>query len=224
MIPRHQSSGRNGRRSPPLLRIVAQRPKPAAKRSHLDKTPPKKPPVVSTGEGDLNGPVPSPRRLRLFLAFFIVIFAIVSLALTACAAKPPKPVKARAQLVVSSDVNPDTAGRASPIVVRLFQLKNDGEFAAADFFALYEKEKETLGTSLISREEYVLAPGETRTLEMPINADARFVGAVAAYRDIRAAHWRALTRTPEKKLTDLLGKHGLTLSVGKDTVTLAVED
>lgn len=167
---------------------------------------------------------PLPSRLTWFLFFLIVVVAVCSFAMTACAPKPPKPVKAHAQLVVSADANPDTAGRASPVVVRLFQLRNDGEFAAADFFALYEKEKETLGASLISREEYVLAPGETRTLEMPISADARFVGALAAYRDIRSAHWRALTRTPEKKLTDLLGKHGLTLSVGKDTVTLAVED
>src|SRR6185312_12013860 len=158
--------------------------------------------------------------MRAGVTFLVAVLA----ALTACSSKPPKPSPTHAQFVVSGDVNPDASGRASPVVVRLFQLRNDGEFASADFFALYDKEKETLGASLISREEYVLAPGETRTLEMPISPDARFVGALAAYRDIRAAHWRAITRTPEKKLTDLLGKHGLTLSVGKDTVTLAVED
>jgi type VI secretion system protein VasD len=147
-----------------------------------------------------------------------------ALVLSACAAKPPKPTQAHAQLIVSSDVNPDASGRASPIVVRLFQLRNDGEFAAADFFTLYDKEKETLGASFIAREEYVLAPGETRTLDLAVNPDARFIGALAAYRDIRAAHWRALTRTPEKKLTDLLSKNGVTLNVGKDTVTLAVKD
>jgi type VI secretion system protein VasD len=109
-------------------------------------------------------------------------------------------------------------------VVRLFQLRNDGEFAAADFFPLYEKEKETLGASLITREEYVLSPGETRAFDLPVNPDARFLGVIAAYRDIHAAHWRALTRSPQKKLTDLLRKHGVTLSVGKDAVTLEVKD
>ena len=144
--------------------------------------------------------------------------------LTACASKPPKLVPTHAELIVSGDVNPDSAGRASPIVVRLFQLRNDGEFAAADFFALYEKEKETLGASLISREEYVLAPGESRKLDLPLASDARYIAAIAAYRDIRSAHWRALTRSPEKKLTDLLGKDGVTLSVGKDSVTLSIKD
>jgi type VI secretion system VasD/TssJ family lipoprotein len=59
---------------------------------------------------------------------------------------------------------------------------------------------------------------------MPINPEARFLGVLAAYRDIRSAHWRALTHSPQKKLTDLIGKHGVTLSVGKDTVQLAVKD
>jgi type VI secretion system protein VasD len=108
--------------------------------------------------------------------------------------------------------------------VRLFQLKNDGEFATADFFALYDKEKETLGASFISREEYVLNPGETRALELAVNPDARFVAALAAFRDIRSAQWRAITRPPEKKLIDLLGKRALVLNVGKDTLTLGVKD
>jgi type VI secretion system protein VasD len=145
-------------------------------------------------------------------------------ALAACGSKPPKPTATHAQIIVSGDVNPDSSGRPSPIVVRVFQLKNDGEFASSDFFALYDKEKETLGASFLSREEYVLAPGETRKFDMPINPEARFLGVLAAYRDIRSAHWRALTHSPEKKLRDLIGKHGITLSVGKDTVQLAVKD
>lgn len=162
-------------------------------------------------------------RAPLAVGALFVLLA-VSLGLSACAAKPPKPTPARAELVASADVNPDASGRASPVVVRLYQLRNDGEFASADFFALYDKEKETLGASLISREEYVLAPGETRKLELPLNPEARFLGAIAAYRDIRSARWRALTRAPEKSLLDLLGKDGVTLSVGRDALTLSVKD
>jgi type VI secretion system protein VasD len=154
----------------------------------------------------------------------LAALATCALLLAACGAKPVKPTTAHAQLIVASDANPDNSGRASPIVVRLFQLKNDGEFATADFFALYDKEKETLGASFISREEYVLNPGETRALELAVNPDARFVAALAAFRDIRSAQWRAITRPPEKKLIDLLGKRALVLNVGKDTLTLGVKD
>jgi type VI secretion system protein VasD len=148
------------------------------------------------------------------------------LLLTGCASKPAKPAPAHAELIASSDVNPDSSGRPSPVVLRVFQLRNDGEFAGADFFPLYDKEKEILGASLISREEYVLAPGEDRKLDLPVNADARFIGVIAAFRDIRAAQWRALSRPPEKTLLHphLIGKGGITVHVGKDAVTLLVKD
>ena len=90
---------------------------------------------------------------------FAACTLVACMFVVACASKPAKPVSARAQLVVSAEANPDASGRPSPVVVRVFQFKNDGEFATADFFALYEKEKEALGASFISREEYVLAPG-----------------------------------------------------------------
>jgi type VI secretion system protein VasD len=146
--------------------------------------------------------------------------------LVACASKPAKPTPAHEELSASTDVNPDSSGRASPVVLRVFQLRNDGEFASADFFALYDKEKETLGASFVSREEYVLAPGETRKLDLALNSETRVIGVLAAFRDIRTAHWRALSRPPEKTLTHphLIGKGGVTVQVGKDTVTLAVKD
>ena len=155
---------------------------------------------------------------------FNAAFAACLLMPAACAWKPMKPVGARTRIVASSTVNPDASGRASPVVVRVFQLRNDGEFATADFFALYEKEKETLGASFVSREEYVLAPGETRNLEIELNGEARFLGALVAFRDIRSARWRALTRAPEKTLTDLLRRDGVTLNIGRDSLTLTVKD
>ena len=144
--------------------------------------------------------------------------------LGACASEPPKPAPTHAELIVSADVNPDASGRASPVVVRVYQLRNDGEFNSTDFFGVSEKEKETLGASLVSREEYVLAPGENRKLDLPLNGDTRFIAVVAAYRDIRVARWRAISRPPEKKLKDMLHKSGITVRVDKDAVTLVVKD
>jgi type VI secretion system protein VasD len=161
------------------------------------------------------------------MTFRLLLISVASsLLLNGCAAKPAKPAPAHAELVASSDVNPDSSGRPSPVVLRVFQLRNDGEFAGADFFALYDKEKEVLGASLISREEYVLAPGEARKLELPVSADARFIGVIAAFRDIRAARWRAVSRPPEKSLMHphLIGTGGVTVHVEKDTVTLVVKD
>ena len=160
----------------------------------------------------------------VFRYSFVAMLAALALLTTACGTKPAQPVPARARFIASADMNPDPAGRASPVVVRVFQLRDGGEFASADFFALNEKEKEALGASFISREEYVLAPGESRDLELALDPQARVLGAVAAFRDIRSARWRALTPVPEKTLTDLLSKDGVTLHVGKDALTLTVKD
>ncbi len=162
---------------------------------------------------------------RLLTLALLVSAAMLSiLAMGGCASKPAKAVPARAEIIVSDDVNPDASGRASPIVVRVFQLRNDGEFASADFFTLYEKERETLGATLVSREEYVLAPGDSRKIELPVNPETRVIGVLAAFRDIRSAQWRALSRPPEKKLTHPIGKGGVTVHVGKSAVTLSVKD
>jgi type VI secretion system protein VasD len=128
----------------------------------------------------------------------------------------------RATLIVASDANPDSKGRASPIVVRVYQLKEEGAFANAEFFALFDKEQETLGASVVAREEYNLRPGETRQLELKLAPEARFVGAVAAFRDIRHAKWKVITPAPEKGLTDLLRKNKVTLNVARSELALAI--
>jgi type VI secretion system protein VasD len=142
--------------------------------------------------------------------------------LVACGGGPPKPTAAKAELVAAADVNPDAGGRASPIVVRVYQLKEAGAFSGADFFTLFEKEQETLGASLLGREEFALQPGEKRELEIKVAPEAQFVAAAAAFRDIRNAKWRVLTPAPEKGLTDLLRKDKLTITVARSEITLAL--
>jgi type VI secretion system protein VasD len=149
---------------------------------------------------------------------------ICLLALTAgaCSSKPPKPPPpTKAAIVVTADVNPDAAGRPSPIVVRLYQLKEEGAFNGASYFALADKEQATLGPSLESREEYELQPGETKELVLKIPPDARYLAAVAAYRDLNNSKWKALSPAPETGLLDFMRKHKLIVTVGRSEVKIA---
>lgn len=107
-------------------------------------------------------------------------------------APPPKPAPAALTIAASADTNPDATGRPSPVVLRVYQLKGDAAFTGAEFFPLFDDDQKVLGAELISRDEYVLAPSEKRILEVAVSDDARFVGAVAAFRDIRNAEWRVL--------------------------------
>jgi type VI secretion system protein VasD len=159
----------------------------------------------------------SSKRSHVAAAFLLVTCA----ALTACGG-PPKPTVSKATLVAAKDANPDSSGRASPVVIRLYQLKEEGAFNNADFFTLYDKEKETLGASIVAREEFELRPGETRELEFKIAPEARFVGAIAGFRDIRNAKWKVVSAAPEKSLTDLLRKNKVTLSVARSELKLSI--
>lgn len=149
--------------------------------------------------------------------------ACVVVALAGCAAKPAKPVATKAVLSASEDVNPDSTGRPSPIVVRIYQLRGDTEFNNADFFALYEKDKEILGASLIAREEKTLFPGQQIETDMPLSPEARFVGAVAAYRDLGSSRWRAMIGAPGKSLLKVLATQRINIRLGKDVVALSAK-
>jgi len=157
-----------------------------------------------------------------------LVLAIGLLALASCGSAPPNPVKAEAVVLAvvsaAADVNPDADGSPKPVVLRVYQLKADASFANADFFALYDQEQETLGADLLAREEFVLAPGDSRKVEFGVQPDARFIGVAAAFRDIRNADWRAITATPKNGFSDLIGKDALQVTAQGTRVTLSVSD
>lgn len=114
------------------------------------------------------------------------------------AAPPETKTKSALTLAASADTNPDASGRPSPVVVRVYQLKTDAAFKGAEFFALYDDDQKVLGQELISRDEFVLAPSEKKTIDVAVARDTRFVGALAAFRDIRNAQWRGLVVAPAR--------------------------
>src|SRR4051812_24070584 len=111
---------------------------------------------------------------------------------------PPPPPPPKAVLVVATrpDVNPDESGRPSPVVMRVYQLKSDSAFVNSTFGALFDEERKTLGADLIAADEYQLIPGERRSVELAPPAGLRYVGAVAAFHDVRNSNWRAVLPVP----------------------------
>ena len=125
-----------------------------------------------------------------------------------------KPPKAVIHITASNDINPDISGRPSPVVVRIYALKNDDIFNTADFFALYENDKSILGDTMTAREEVELAPGDSVKMEKEFSMDTTHVGVIAAYRDLDHATWRGSIATPKNKTTPIdISVGRLTLSV-----------
>ncbi len=109
--------------------------------------------------------------------------------------------KLNLKLTASDQVNPDLNGRPSPIVVRLIELKHPVAFENADFFSLYERAKETLSPDLVASEELELRPGETAEFKLSVESGSRYVGVLAAYRDLREAQWRYVIQVKPADLT-----------------------
>lgn len=80
----------------------------------------------------------------------------------------------------------------SPLPLRIFELRAATAFNKADFLPLYQTELQALGDELIAREEMVLAPGETRTIQKVLDPATRFIGVFGAYRSFERAVWRAV--------------------------------
>ena len=125
------------------------------------------------------------------LSHLAQITSVVALFFLAGCASTPKPVIIKVSLHAKLNVNPDSHGRASPVVVKLYELKSVA--------AVFDSEQKTLGTELLNSEVFQLRPGEKLELDRPLHLDARHVAAVAAFRDLEHAQWRASLAIPPKQ-------------------------
>jgi type VI secretion system protein VasD len=127
---------------------------------------------------------PSPRRGKHVGELEELVAALV--ALTGCSSGP---AVLKAEVVAAAQVNPDNRKRPSPVVVRVYELKATTAFDSADFVSLFEKEQAVLGPDLVLREEFVLRPGETKTINKTLSPDTRFIGVLAAFRELERSRW-----------------------------------
>lgn len=154
--------------------------------------------------------------------FFTQLFAFLAvvLALTGCAGAP-KPIEVEGNISAAAELNPDYNGRSSPVVIRVYQLRSASAFQTADFFTIYDEESAALGKDLIFREELELQPGESREYKREMDPETRFVGVLAAFRDVEASTWRSMAEIPEKKFYEFFKDNKLFIKLGSDSVTVS---
>lgn len=107
-------------------------------------------------------------------------------------ASAPKPTKVSGSIEASAQINPSVSKRPSPLLLRVYELKSATAFNAADFMSLYQRDQAELAAELVSKEEFTLAPGETRPWAKTLSPDTRFIGVMAAFRDLERSRWRSI--------------------------------
>ncbi|WP_082926680.1 type VI secretion system lipoprotein TssJ [Cupriavidus sp. D384] len=122
----------------------------------------------------------------------------VGMALTGCSTTPARTEQMKLDLAMTAKdtVNPDHKGRASPVMVRIYELKTEQAFENADYFTLDKSDKTLLMQDLLVRDEFVLRPGESRDIARKLNPDTQALGFLVGYRELGKATWRAVYKLP----------------------------
>ena len=127
---------------------------------------------------------------------------------------PPEPTQVVLEFEAAGDVNPNAEGRASPLYLRIYQLKSYSVFGKADFFSLYDKDDQVLGRELISKQEILLKPNEKRTVFFETDDDTRTIGLLGLFMDYERIKWKAAAGVQANKTTVIhvyVSRTGLTV-------------
>jgi type VI secretion system protein VasD len=127
---------------------------------------------------------------------------------------PGPPPELRISVSAAANANRGPGGKGLPVVVRLYELKARGAFDRADFYSVYDKESATLDGELVGREESTLAPSTERLVVRTLDPATRYLGVVAAFREIDRATWRAVLELRPGK------NNNVAVTVGSNAVSV----
>lgn len=158
--------------------------------------------------------IPTPCSVRRWLRLGMTCGLLAMVAACGSPPPPPPPTVVAVKLSAAADSNATQSGQGAPVVVRIYQLASPAAFEGAEFFRLYNADAATLGPDLVKKDEYLLAPGESRSVTLSPMEPVHAIGVFAAYRDFQQATWRATAPVPAHKTTNV------TIVAGASAVTL----
>jgi type VI secretion system protein VasD len=137
---------------------------------------------------------------------YIILVILISV-LTGCSRN------LQVSLIATSDVN----NGGNPVVVRVYQLRNDVNFQRATIESFWNDDVQTLGGDLIGDPvEVIMRPDETRQLHrIKIENDALYIGAAADFYRPDQNRWRHILDISNyrgKKVYVLIGNDKLAVS------------
>lgn len=138
---------------------------------------------------------------RLLCASMLLCIALLTAGCSSLfgAAPPAQYEQTNLEIAIeaTSGLNPDDKGRAAPILLKVYELRSEGAFQEADFFSLQNADKATLTGDILMVDQFILRPGETRSIRRKSHPEAKAIGIFAGYRDLPNATWRAVYRVPQ---------------------------
>lgn len=134
----------------------------------------------------------TPLSLRLIL---VALLAVVTVSCGTTRKALNMETSAEFRLEANSDINPNSDGKASPIVLQVLKLRDDRQFKQEDFLNLFEDAKGRLGNDLIEITKLrEVAPGEKRTEKLALSPDVKFIGILGEFVQYNDASAKAVIK------------------------------
>lgn len=136
---------------------------------------------------------------------------------------PPAAIDVEVRVIVAPDVNPNRSGRASPVFLRVFELRDQARFLNAEFDDVTLRADATLAATLLGREERMVDPASSVVLTLKIDPAAQVLGVVAEYSDLADSRWRAASPAAAGGLLATFKNQSLVIHVDRRAVSVAAQ-
>ncbi|WP_019613343.1 type VI secretion system lipoprotein TssJ [Psychromonas ossibalaenae] len=128
-----------------------------------------------------------------------LLIAATALSLAACSSlafwKDDAPLQMQVNIEAANNINPNIDSLASPLEIRIYQLKDSEAFNQAVFIDLYNDDQGVLKADLLSKRNLdSLLPAEKRQVTLPLITETKFVAVIAAFSDYRKAKSKAIVQ------------------------------
>jgi type VI secretion system protein VasD len=130
---------------------------------------------------------------------------------------PPPPTIVNVTLNATADDNPTADNHGAPLSVRIYQLASAANFSGAEFFPLYNDDAGTLKSDLVRREDFILAPGASKSDTIMPTDQVKSIGVFGGYRDFQHSDWRGTADIMPHRTTNI------TITAGHDGITVKAE-
>jgi type VI secretion system protein VasD len=125
-------------------------------------------------------------------------------AFAGCAAAEPPPATPKPcdvqivtlNLYAADNINPNDSGNPRPVVVRLYQLKNDVRLENATYDEILLKDKETLQDDLLKVDDLSVFPNDLVQIKFERIKDASVLAGVALFHSPKGTSWKTFYGFP----------------------------
>lgn len=138
--------------------------------------------------------------MKQFLLLKITMILVISAGLSACQSMNAAvggylglDTDLQIDFVVDSDINPDELGTASPLFIRMYELKASKMMKKADFIEIYERDKKVLGADMLAVHKLKhFKPGENRTENFVLSKDTNYVALYGEFLEFKESKYKLI--------------------------------